>query len=120
VSAKVQAGRDLDRQIASLVGDHYDEADNKWTSTNGTWISCADGGPQHYSTSIGAVWYVVDALSARGCSLVLEDWRNDPRAPGKWSALFNLPDGHDTGGAMGETAPEAICRAALRVPTRLL
>lgn len=54
-----------------------------------------------------------DALAARGAHLTLEDWRGLTHAPAPWAALFDLSDGHDTGHAVGETAPHAICLAAL-------
>lgn len=67
------------------------------------------------STSMDGALVLVDALSARGCSLILEDWRNLENAPAPWAASFDLPDGHDTGDACGETAAEATCKAALLV-----
>jgi len=51
---------------------------------------------------------VVEAARSRGCCLVLQDWRADRAAPGKWAALFDLPDGHDTGQHCADTPAEAI------------
>ncbi len=66
----------------------------------------------HYSDDIAAAFAVVEALHARGCDLQLFDCRSLENYPG-WYALFDLPDGHDTGSKVGVTAAEAICRAAL-------
>ena len=65
------------------------------------------------STSMDGAMMLVNALSARGCGLILEDWRNLENAPAPWAASFDLPDGHDTGHAMGQTAAEAACKACL-------
>lgn len=70
-------------------------------------------GPRHcdeYSSDIRDVWQVVDHMAGQGIHLVLEDWRRTHKL---WAALFDLPDGHDTGQVIAETAPLAICRAAL-------
>lgn len=107
------AGRELDRLIAALLGDREDPGDNWWHSPDGGKYSAADGGPWPCSTEIDAAWRVVDALSDKDYGLALEDWRISPGAPGQWGVMFYLPDGHDTGQATGESAPLAICRAAL-------
>ncbi len=64
-----------------------------------------------FSTHIGVAFDVVAFLSKRGYSLTLEDWRDSRH--GRWMALFQWPDGHDSGAFMADTAPLAICRAAL-------
>jgi hypothetical protein len=65
---------------------------------------------QQYSGSMDAAWHVVDKVHAMGHALVLE-YKAGLR---RWFALFDLEDGHDTGSVAAETAPEAICRAALK------
>ncbi len=117
------AGREMDRLIAAMLGDR--EEDGWWFSgfvagnSDTVKYSDEDGGPRRYSAKIEAAFSAVDALSARFCWLILEDWRNIPNAPGKWAALFDFHDGHDTGHALGETAAEAICRACLLAATTL-
>jgi hypothetical protein len=69
----------------------------------------------HYSSDLAAAWQLVDALSARGARLVLEDWSGLVPA---WAALFTLADGHDTGQWAAPSAAEAICRAALAAEPR--
>lgn len=68
--------------------------------------------PWKPSKDIAAAWEVVEAMAARGCDLVLQDWRRLPQQAA-WAALYELPTGHDTGHCLGETAPLAICRCAL-------
>lgn len=65
-----------------------------------------------YSEDISHAWSVVECLAGKNVRLVLEDWRTGKGIIGGWAALFSLPNGHDTGHALGETAPLAICRAA--------
>lgn len=64
-----------------------------------------------YSVEIAATWLVVERLSGAGSRLSLENWSEPDR---RWSALFDFPDGHDSGQHVGATASEAICRAALK------
>jgi hypothetical protein len=105
--------RMMDREVAEKVfgarfdGDTITDGKQCWPIPN-------------YFTEIAAAWLVVDKLAEKKISLVLEDWRAVEGAPGKWSAIFDLPDGHDTGNGLGETAAEAICNAALKIPERYL
>ena len=57
---------------------------------------------------------VVDDLFAKGCRLILSDWRDLSESPSceGWMALFELPGGHDTGQFIGRTPSEAIRLAA--------
>jgi uncharacterized protein (TIGR02996 family) len=57
--------RDIDRRIATAIGDVWTPDDPShpevgcWISTDGTKISCIDGGPAHYSTDMNACWRMV-------------------------------------------------------------
>lgn len=132
---ELQAGRELDALIAEKVMRWVAIRRETNPKTGGLWLT---GLPPHaaehadvfkdrgmrgydipkFTTDIAAAWQVVEKLASRGIRLVLEDWRNDPRIAepyqDSWAALFNLPDGHDTGQVVGADACLAICRAALR------
>jgi len=75
--------------------------------------------PPKYSTDVALAFSVVEAMSSYGCGLVLEDWRNESELY-PWAAYFGLPDGGTSAQGVADTAPLAICRAALLVPERLL
>lgn len=81
--------------------------DPQGTAVPAFWPAC--------STRMDVALVLVNVLSARGCSMVLEDWRHLENAPAPWAALFKFPDGRDTGHALGQTAAEALCRACLLV-----
>lgn len=68
-----------------------------------------------YSEDIAAAWLVLDAMRVRGCEVALEDHTLHDGPNKGWWALFDLPDGGDTGHAIGDTAPLAICLAARKV-----
>jgi hypothetical protein len=62
----------------------------------------------HYSTDIAAAWQVVEHLFTRGLRLSLNAFGGDP-----WWAEF-ADEGYEHGAqAPADTAPLAICRAAL-------
>jgi hypothetical protein len=64
-----------------------------------------------FSTDIAAAWEVVEKLADGihgGFDLVL-DW------DGGWEACFEIPGGQKVVSVNCDTAPLAICRAALRV-----
>jgi hypothetical protein len=60
----------------------------------------------HYSTDIAAAWLVVDGLMAQGLSFLLG------KESVVWRARFYKGDGGVT--MPGDTAPHAICLAALK------
>lgn len=60
----------------------------------------------HYSTDIAAAWLVVEKLRADGCDF-------DMRIVATWTANFGLDMGLLSFSADAETAPLAICLAAL-------
>ena len=122
------AGRELDRIVAERVMElpaksirlcGTDECVEVWTDNP----FYADGicnrrdvqgvcDPPSYSTDIAAAWKVVERMHECGHAIVLERWLDMP-SKNKWSALFIMENGHDTGQRVAESAPLAICRAAL-------
>jgi hypothetical protein len=111
----IKAGRELDFQIAiKLMG---------WTS--GPLAPGVEPGPMHhlvppnfsggeapkvphYSTDIAAAWLAMDKLcELRGNDLALE------RHSGGWSVMSEAGE-HGTELAGAQTAPHAICLAALK------
>lgn len=65
-----------------------------------------------YSTNIGAAWLVVEKMRERGFEMYLE---SDHGMPGRFYCSFHDSDGCKSG--MGDSAPEAICLAALSALT---
>lgn len=90
--AKMPAGREMDALVMEWV--------TKFTVNDNFYIP-------HYSTDISAAWQVVDKMKERGLGFAIhcgENWRP--------IALFDKEESeNDWIGA--ETAPLAICRAAL-------
>ncbi len=65
--------------------------------------------PPHYSTSISAAWLVVEEMNRRGYSI---DFCGDPNEP--YRCWFQSGDDATTcGQGKADTAPLAICEAAL-------
>ena len=77
-------------------------------------------GPLHYSTSIAAAWEVVERLRADkvmgGASIAAVNAPDDA-TPGEWCVEWFDGD-HTLDCAIGDTAPLAICRAALAAVAR--
>lgn len=65
-----------------------------------------------YSSDDGAVRRVVDAMRRRGW--VLEEPRREGRETTQWAAGFHRGDESVVYTARTESAPESVCRAALR------
>lgn len=91
---------------------HFDsgpwfEDESTWENGTRRWASVPP-----YSSEIAAAWLVVEKLSGMGHGLVLQDWTYKGSAA--WAALYDLANAHDTGHIMNESAPVAICLAALR------
>jgi hypothetical protein len=133
----LEAGRELDVLVAekiflwewwrsSSTGRRCLFAPGAIPRCSGEWfLERADGsealvgdwdcwsGP-HYSTAIGAAWEVVKHLIERGYSFDMGT-REDFTLM-MWEVTLQPPDFksmEDWTGAVGETAPLAICRAAL-------
>jgi hypothetical protein len=99
------AGREMDALIAEKVmrlkmeGSHH-----YWMNGAGAVASIP-----RYSTDIAAAWDVVEKLcDETGCDIVKVCKRDSELGRGYWSCIFG--QGHES---FGNTAPEAICRAAL-------
>lgn len=90
----IPAGRELDRIVSRIV------------------MRFVTDEPLPLSTDIRAAWMVVDQMHLLGHAITLERWTGKPEL-GEWSAAFILENGHDTGCKVAESAPLAICRAAL-------
>ena len=102
--------RKLDAEVAEKVmGIEHDFENCHWCQSKDPY---ARGNPHidHYSTDIKAAWRVVEKQwEDRRRKLCL--WRG---YSGDWFARFDNPASMDYGSKVSaETAPEAICRAAL-------
>lgn len=123
--AELPAGDELDRMVAEyvmgarIVSDPanyrgwYEEYDPSLQPGNIKWRDV-----QHYSTNIAAAWSVAEKLRAMGFTINV--WgeaktRAWPVHFEPWSASFD-PDrsGFNSATVEASSAPEAICRAALR------
>lgn len=124
----MDAGRELDALVAEKVMGwvwwHNTDADltilvpsdqswpDKWhfASGAGNCTKPADHGAPHYSTDIADAWEVVERLRERGYYLELRGWVqvND------FMACFIMPGGKEYC-ITDNTAPLALCRAALAV-----
>ncbi len=111
----MEAGRELDAQIAALMGDRLIKRGKwrgYWDCGNGRHYSDQDGGPLHYSTDIAAAWLVVEEMRGRGWFFDLGDKPSDGddlTSPRVWNAFVN----RTTRGPDASTAPLAICLVAL-------
>jgi hypothetical protein len=103
------AGRALDHFVAALLGDR--EEDGWWVSADGTRYSTGDGGPRPYSTEVGPAWAVVAHLIAAGLNVDVSYHRNYFPG-GKWRCWWQ-PGFTNGGWADGDSACQAVCRAAL-------
>ncbi len=94
----MQAGKKLDAEIAEKVmgRDMTKPAGFKYPI-----------GLPHYSTAIAAAWEVIERVDALGLG-----WMLVIKTRGRYLAYCADPDFGDWM-AHGDTAPEAICRAAL-------
>ena len=116
--------RALDVEIhTKVMGEkcYWDACTEEWCQEQ-EWFTDMDGTPfkvavPEYSDNMQSAWELVEKLALRGHRLVLEDYRGMSSAPGNWSALFDYPNGHDGGQHVADTAPLAICRAALKAIT---
>lgn len=124
-------GRELDRLLAERLGlpleppcPRYHTTDEaEYGRTSGTWsgwcftcseaIANVDREPLRYSTDIAAAWTVVDHMRAR--ALVDRALRLESAGVGYIAAFYSHEHPLNRVGAFahGETAPLAICRAAL-------
>lgn len=119
--------RDLDAQIhREVVGLHceygfshtYEESEQDGKD----WWNTFDGEPSsvqnrwsrvpNYTSDISACWVLAEEMKSKEFDLALESVQPF-REGARWSALFTLANGHDTGQFWESSAPLAICLAAL-------
>jgi hypothetical protein len=124
--SEMPAGQALDILVAERVMGYKD--DGSWPHQ----VTDEDGGTgdrlPEYSTSIAAAWEVVEKMATRGIWMAVSDMRHgrytiEHAAPwsGWWATwmrtdrstdLTEVEGDHDWA-ATGDTAPLALCRAAL-------
>jgi hypothetical protein len=100
----MQAGQDLDQLISQVVFGHTVDEWNERFFANKTG----------YSTNISTAWEIVEKL---GLSITQKDFRLFPPEyeKSRWMADTHLRGNGEFWLAWGNTAPLAICRAALLV-----
>lgn len=122
----IQAGRDLDVLIAERVMGWRHDIDSfgvGWLDTHGAFRLDEEVPP--YSTDIAAAWAVVAHLQAQGALFRLQYGRTKPlqrtghgaansKFGPEWGALFQHMPSYFEASATADTAPLAICLAALR------
>lgn len=118
MTPEMQAGRELDALVAEKIMGY----DVKWLPTalsdsqphyansdeGSGWLYC-----RHYSTDIAAAWLVVERMQCiddRGWWPQVT-WLQDFDGVNKWQASMHAPP--RVWSAMADTAPLAICLAAL-------
>lgn len=126
------AGRELDALVAEKVMgcrvQHWSGYNSPGTYRCGCGVVCAyphgvkdregqlDGDLAYYSTDIAAAWEVVEKLRERGLHLDINNRQACDGVDdmgGAWWAEFASADYAVGGQAFADTAPLAICRAAL-------
>lgn len=120
---EMEAGRQLDAMIAEKVMGYAHppwQAGAKTANPNGCHWSCSVCNPAPFSSSIAAAWQVVEKRSHSGVDFYLE---RHPNGETHWARFndttqgtFNADGCQDKrlGDADAQTAPLAICRAALK------
>lgn len=131
------AGRELDREIAERVFDGYGEShglrykmtlceyeatgriENRGGTVSDFCRKCGepcgyhDGFP-HYSTDIAAAWLVVEKMRTRSRFLHLMEHGSVVEGPPLWRCQFIGDDDGPSDCEFADTAPLAICLAALK------
>lgn len=100
-------GRSLDRLVAALAGWEYKRSIGRWVEPGG---AMAHVNPPEFSTDIAAAWQVVEKLNADGWGHRHSVYSPAAERPG-WAWEFAI--GAKSFEGTAETAPLAICRAAL-------
>lgn len=102
---ELKPGRELDALIAEKVfGDKPIRTDCEVYNRHGGWL-------RPYSSSIEAAWEVVEKMTARP-GFELDCQITPAKGPGGLGWYCNFGDSRH--GEYGETAPHAICLAALK------
>jgi hypothetical protein len=102
-------GRSLDRLVAPLAGWTYKRSIGRWVEPGG---GMAHVNPPAFSLEIAAAWQLVEKLTIDGWGHRHTVYSPAAERPG-WSWEFVI--GRKRIEAMEETAPLAICKAALLV-----
>ena len=127
--SEIPVGPELDREVAELVMELQiiHASKSRPAICHGSkvcWGAWIDTGESHewgpvvkdvppYSTEIGATWLVVEKMTGKGLRMELDFEKWPPEKD--WDCTFSGQVGDDYlfGRASADTAPEAICRAAL-------
>lgn len=117
-TAEIQAGPEMDTEIARAIGcvGVGTPAGTWWYLGKKTWNECPK-----FSTSIAAAWLVVEKMQELGwghCSIDRCFWGNETsndRDDWAWTVTFHSDEDPNNIKVLdsAETAPLAICRAAL-------
>jgi hypothetical protein len=127
------AGRALDAEVDRVVFGHrvrmLASGGAQWWGETEAFTGWHNVPP--YSTDIAAAWLVVEKLTAEGYWMSLEGWDKNTLLEASWTASFwcdrgacsvhggPSDSGHGSGDVSADTAPLAICRAALAAPNAL-
>lgn len=109
-------GPELDAQVAELMGwarlpGDSDHPDGYWQSPEGETTPVEQLTLPPWSTNNAASWLVVEKMREQGWDITIS-W---DRRFGAWIVQpWMAPDGDEELGANGDTAPHAICLAALQ------
>jgi hypothetical protein len=98
------AGREMDGLVAEGVYGYKREGERRWNTGKGFWVNDIP----RYSTDIASAWFVVNKL-------YLVVGRVHPGDPNSLWVATRGWDSYDGRDSVGETAPLAICRAALKL-----
>jgi hypothetical protein len=111
-TAELVAGRELDALVDEKVMGTRDIVRHLSTTEPGIEIPCIHQVPP-YSTDIADAWKIVEHMKAAGMEIQI---LYPSGAIFEWSVAFDNP--FDAPFAKAETAPLAICRAALAAVSR--
>lgn len=103
----MEAGPEMDELVAVMImGYESSKVRNGWVEL-GNFATY----PKRYSTDIAAAWEVVEKVREKGWGMaIVNAFSQEPDGPGYGCHLRN---GMKTHTGYAETAPLAICRAAL-------
>ena len=106
------AGRELDCRVAEKVMGYAVQGD-QIVPPNDAYVLLGIMGAMkfdipHYSTDIADAWLVVEKMKASAFEVTIDD------TDGDWWALFADLEYKHISSAYADTAPLAVCRAALK------
>jgi hypothetical protein len=100
----------MSREIDALIAEHVmGHSYGVGTAVAGIWYPRPDGSIEPYSTDIAAAWQVVEKVkdTLTGFGMV---WHPEKQ---KWHVMYNYVDFNKPYFSEADTAPMAICLAAL-------